>query len=67
MERESLKYLQNAQEILKNVSIEGNCYTNIKLVREAFRTAYLAILEAINEVLMKKGLTKKELPKSIDG
>jgi len=31
-----------------------------------FSTAYLGILEAINESLMKKGLTKKELPKSVD-
>jgi hypothetical protein len=35
-------------------------------VREAFGTAYLAILEAINESLIKKGFTKKELPKSVD-
>lgn len=67
MERESLKYLQNAREILKNVPIENDIYTNVKPVREAFGTAYLAMLEAINEVLIKKGLTKKELPKSIDG
>ncbi|MBF0459654.1 MAG: DUF5618 family protein [Nitrospirae bacterium] len=38
-----------------------------KPVREAFGTAYLAILEAINEALIKKGLTHKELPKSVDG
>jgi hypothetical protein len=28
--------------------------------------AYLAVLEAINEYLLKKGLTKKELPRSVD-
>jgi len=67
MGRESLKYLQNAREILKNIPIENDFYTNIKPVREAFGTAYLAILEAINEVLIKKGLIKKELPKSIEG
>ena len=39
---------------------------DVKPVREAFSTAYLAVLEAINEYLMRKGLTKKELPKSID-
>jgi hypothetical protein len=39
---------------------------DIKPVREAFSTAYLAVLEAINEYLMGKGLTKKELPKSTD-
>jgi hypothetical protein len=35
-------------------------------VKEAFAKAYLTVLEAIHEYLMKKGLTKKELPKSVD-
>jgi hypothetical protein len=36
-------------------------------MREAVGTAYLAVLEAINEYLItKKGLSKKELPKSAD-
>ena len=64
--REALRYLNNAKEILKSVPVEDNTYTDIKPVREAFATAYLAVLEAINEYLMKKGLTKKELPKSVD-
>ena len=66
--QEALRYLNNAKEILKSVPIENNIYTDVKPVREAFGTAYLAILEAINEYLItKKGLTKKELPKSVDG
>jgi len=64
--REALRYLNNAKEILKTIPVEDNTYTDIKPVREAFATAYLAVLEAINEYLMKKGLTKKELPKSVD-
>jgi len=65
--REALRYLNNAKEILKKAPIEGNIYTDTKLVREAMGTAYLAILEAINEYLVtKKGLTRKELPRSID-
>jgi hypothetical protein len=64
--KESLRYLYNAREILKSIPIEGDTYTDIKPVREAFGTAYLSVLEAINEYLMKKGLTKKELPKSVD-
>jgi hypothetical protein len=64
--REALRYLNNAKEILKSVPAEDNTYTDIKPVREAFATAYLAILEAINEYLIKKGLMKKELPKSVD-
>lgn len=64
--KESLRYLNNAKEMLKKASIEDNTYTDIKPIREAFGTAYLAILEAINEYLLRKGLTKKELPKSVD-
>jgi hypothetical protein len=64
--REALRYLNNAKEILKTIPVEDNTYTDIKPVREAFATAYLAVLEAINEYLTKKGLTKKEFPKSVD-
>jgi hypothetical protein len=65
--KKALRYLNNAKEILKSVSIEDNTYTDIKPVREAFGIAYLAVLEAINEYLIaKKELTKKELPKSVD-
>lgn len=64
---EALRYLGNAGEILRKTPIEDNTYTDIKPVREAFGVAYLAVLQAINEALIKKGLTKKELPKSVDG
>lgn len=57
--KESLRYLINTREILKSIPIEEGTYTDIKPVREAFGTAYLAVLEAVNEFLMKKGLTKK--------
>ncbi len=66
MSKESLRYLQNAKEILSKASVEDNRYADVKPVREAFGTAYLAVLEAINESLLRKGLTKKELPKSVD-
>lgn len=66
MSREPFRYLQNAKEILSKASVEDNRYVDVKSVREAFGTAYLAVLEAINEALLSKGLTKKELPKSID-
>lgn len=64
--KEALRYLNNAKEILKAVPVEDNTYTDVKPVREAFGTAYLAVLEAINEYLLKKGLARKELPKSVD-
>jgi len=65
--KEALRYLNNAKEILKSAPIEDNIYIDIKPVREALGTAYLAVLEAINEYLVTKvGLTKRELPKSVD-
>ena len=47
--------------------VEDNRYTDTKPVREALGTAYLSILEAINDVLLKRGLSKKELPRSVEG
>ena len=64
--KESVRYLNNTKEILKTIPVDDNTYTDIKPVREAFGTAYLAMLEAINESLLKKGLTKRDLPKSVD-
>ena len=66
MAKESLKYLNNAREILKTVPVEDDTYLEIKPVREAMGTAYLAVLEAINERLLERGLTKKELPQSVE-
>ena len=66
-EHEAMRYLENARDILKGTPIEDNIYLDKKPVREAFGTAYLAVLEAINEALIKKGFTRKELPKSVDG
>src|SRR4030067_1333463 len=64
--KEAIRYLNNAKEILKSVPIEDNTYTDVKPVREALGTAYLAVLEAIDEALIKKGLSEKELPTSVD-
>ncbi|MBI5971291.1 MAG: DUF5618 family protein [Deltaproteobacteria bacterium] len=64
--KESIRYLNNAKEILKTVPVVDDTYADVKPVREAFGTAYLAILETINEALLKKGFTKKELPQSVD-
>lgn len=66
MMKEALQYLEKAKEILTTIPIENNIYIDIKPVRKAFGIAYLAVLEAINESLLKKGLTKKELPRSVD-
>ena len=53
--------------MLKAVPIKDDTYTDIKPGRDALGTAYLAILDAVNEYLVgKKGFLKKELPKSVD-
>ena len=65
--KEALRYLQNAKEILRKAPIEEGRYADIKHVQEACGTAYLAVLKAIDEYLINKGLSKKELPKSVDG
>lgn len=66
MAKEALRYLQNAKEILRKSQIEDNLYADIKYVKSAFGVAYLGVLEAINEALLQKGLTRKELPKKVE-
>ena len=65
--KEAIRYLNNAKEILKAIPIEDNTYADVKPVQEACGTAYLAVLKAIDEYLIKKGVDEKELPQSIEG
>ncbi|MBN1101786.1 MAG: DUF5618 family protein [Deltaproteobacteria bacterium] len=64
--KESVRYLRNAKDILKNAPVEGDRYADVKHVQEACGTAYLAVLKAIDEYLLRKGIGKKELPKSVE-
>jgi hypothetical protein len=64
--KEALRYLNNSKEILRSVPVENGTYIDIKPVREACGIAYLAVLMAIDEYLMKRGLSKKELPRPVD-
>jgi len=64
--REAIRYLHNAREILRKAPREGRTYTDVKYVQEACGTAYLALLKAIDEYLLNRGLTRKELPKSFE-
>lgn len=66
MPREAVRYLSNAREILRRIPVEDDTYIDRKPVREAMGTAYLAVLEAINEALGKRGVAKKDLPRSVD-
>jgi len=65
--KEALRYLNNAKEILKSAPIEDNAYSDVKPVQEACAAVYLAVLKAIDECLLKRGLNKKDLPRSVDG
>ncbi len=47
--------------------VEEETYLDIKPFREAFGTAYLAVLEAIDAILIKNGVTRKQFPKSVNG
>ena len=64
--REGVRYLENAREVLRHAPVEGETYLDRKPVREAMGTAYLAVLEAINEALIRRGVTRKDLPRSVD-
>ncbi|MBM4141658.1 MAG: hypothetical protein FJ242_09310 [Nitrospira sp.] len=64
--KEALRYLNNAKEILKSIPVEDNTYSDVKPVQEACGTAYLAVLKAIDEYLISRGISQKELPQSTD-
>ena len=66
MPREAVRYLNNARDILRHVPVGGDTYIDRKSVREAMGTAYLAVLEAINEALSRRGVARKDLPRSVD-
>ncbi|MBI4685358.1 MAG: DUF5618 family protein [Nitrospirae bacterium] len=64
--KETIRYIQNAKELLSKSPIENNRYADDKYVKSACGVAYLGVLKAIEEILLKKGLTKKELPKKVE-
>ena len=66
MQKEALRYIQNAKETLAKSPIEDNIYTDVKYVKSACGIAYLGVLKALDEFLIKSGLGKKELPKKVE-
>jgi len=64
--KEALRYLNHAKEILRSAPVENGTYTDINPVREACGAAYLAVLIAIDRYLLKKGINRKDLPRSVD-
>lgn len=64
--KEPLRYISNAKEILGRSPIEDNQYVDVKYVKSACGVAYLGVLKAIDEYLLKKRFAKNELPKKVE-
>ena len=60
------RYLANAKEMLAKAGIEDNRYVDIKYVKSACGIAYLGVLKAIDDYLLKHGLSTRELPKKVE-
>jgi len=66
LKMENLKYVESAKELLKKCPKEEKWYSDEKYVKSAFGILYLGILKSIDDFLIQKGVSKKNLPKSID-
>jgi hypothetical protein len=64
--REAVRYYNNAKLKLKSARIEYDRYQDLKPVREACGTCYLAALLALDGYFLQRGLDKEKLPTSID-
>ncbi len=65
--KEASRYLKNARKISRAVPLEDDTYVDVKPVQEACGTAYLTVLKALDEYLMKKGVDERDLPQSVEG
>ncbi len=66
--KEPMRYLENARRTLKESPVIEGRYADVKYVKPACGTAYLAVLKSIDDYLLSKGIVtlKKELPKSME-
>ncbi len=60
------RYLANAKETLAKAGIQDNRYIDVKYVKSACGIAYLGVLKAIDEYLVRHGVSKNELPKKVE-
>lgn len=66
--KEALRYYKNAKERLKESRVEyGRRYQDLKPVREACGTAYLAVLFALDGYFLRQGVAADKLPTSTEG
>lgn len=61
------RYLENARKLLARSPIEHGTYADIKYVQLGCGAAYLAILKALDDYLIRHGVDPKRLPKSVEG
>lgn len=64
--KDALRYIENANEILNKSDIEDGGYADDKYVKSACGVAYLGVLRAIDQFLLRKGIPQKSLPKKVE-
>jgi uncharacterized protein (UPF0332 family) len=63
---EAVRYYRNARQILRAAPIRQDRYLDVKPVREACATAYLAVLAAVRSFLLSRGVQPDRLPESYE-
>ena len=64
--KEAMRYIENADEILKSAGKDGRYYNDVKYVKTACGTAYSGILVALDELFNYKDVPKRRGRKTID-
>lgn len=64
--QESLRYISNAKQTLKEAGKKDGRYADVKYVKTASATAYSGVLIALDEYLRKKEGSGFRKPKSIE-
>lgn len=61
---EAIRYLRNGRALLRQCKVEDDLYVDMKPVREAFGTIWLAVEIALRTALMERGLASGQIPRS---
>lgn len=65
--KEAHRYYKNAKGRLKESRVEHDRYQDLKPVREACGTCYLAVLLALDAYFLERGVQADKLPTSTEG
>ncbi|MCL5991592.1 MAG: DUF5618 family protein [Bacteroidetes bacterium] len=63
---EALRYMDNANEVLKKAGRNTRYYKDTKYVKEACGVAYSAVLVALDGYFERKGITKRKGRKNVN-